>query len=173
MTALFDPPTKPSSMCRRDEHTRCASLSARCACACHPNGVQMPPTTTRPAAINATRRPDPPRPALTPVDDESATPAPRRSNGPAAEPKIELVWEEPPAPTTFGRKPLRDRLAPVLDQVKERPQKWARVALYDRKSSGGSAVTALRKKPPTGSWEFRHAGTASGGSALYARYLGD
>lgn len=130
----------------------------------------MPPTATRPA-VNA--EPAAPRSALTPVDDEPAATA-RRTNRPIAPPVIELVWEEPPEPTSGGgRAPLRDRLAPVLVAVQERPEQWARIAIYERRSSAGSAAKTLQKKPPAGRWEFRPAATAGGGSALYARWLGD
>lgn len=45
-------PTKPSSMCRNDEHSLCKSVRAKCNCPCHEGGPQMPPAPAeRPRAV--------------------------------------------------------------------------------------------------------------------------
>jgi hypothetical protein len=114
----------------------------------------------------------PPAPAARqdPKPDRKLAAVPNKRT--VAEPHLELAWEDPPVSPTHGRQPLRDRLATILEQVKERPGTWARVATYERKSSANSGANGLRKKPPAGRWEFKGC-KLDNGSALYARYLGD
>lgn len=80
-----------------------------------------------------------------------------------------LVKETPPEPGSRGRKKLSEKVAPMLNQVKDDPGEWYRLATYTNGSSGSSAAGTLRKQVTDKKWTFLGRKTADG-SALYACY---
>lgn len=88
---------------------------------------------------------------------------------------VEVVWEEPPATATQGG--TNELLLEALRALKQKPDEWARVGVWE----GSSGAYAARKRlvgglmaSVPGKFEFRIApkyGDDEKGSALYARYL--
>ena len=84
----------------------------------------------------------------------------------------DIVWEDPPAvtrPRAGGGK-----WVVLLQPLIARPEKWARVAELESRTSASSLAAALggRTKTPSGRWEFTSRSLAEGRYAVYARYLG-
>lgn len=90
---------------------------------------------------------------------------------PLRAPMIELAWEEPP-PSRRGRHSGTEaRLRELLETLRGKPGRWARLAVYPSKTSANSARTRLHKHHPKDQWEFQ-AVVDGATSKLYGRYVG-
>lgn len=77
-----------------------------------------------------------------------------------------IVWEEPPA---LGRRnAIESLIAGALIELRNAPNKWARVHTFPKLSAGSSAAVRLRKLPEFADIEWR-GGVHGDGSALWAR----
>lgn len=78
----------------------------------------------------------------------------------------EIVWEDPPPPTQHQR----GKWEHVLNQVKERPGQWARIAEYETVRPARALAHNLKRghiRKRDGEWEF-----STRENRVYARYLG-
>ncbi len=84
-------------------------------------------------------------------------------------PSIEVVREDPPARKGGGTGGFIAKLGAALDEVKESPGVWFRVANFPSKTQASGRQAACRKNHPDFSFAARR---VDGGSALWARYDG-
>jgi hypothetical protein len=85
----------------------------------------------------------------------------------------DIIWEDPPDDV----KPDRFVWEPALEQVMQRPYKWAGVRSYKLEHSARASLSQLRNrklKYPEGNWEFTVAKRDSDGRHwVYARFDGN
>lgn len=83
------------------------------------------------------------------------------------------VVKETPAEVRVGRKPLHERVAPFLVEVKADPGAWFRIGTWPSASGGSSAANSLSKAQKDGKLDKKFTFAVrkvDDGSALYACY---
>lgn len=86
----------------------------------------------------------------------------------------EIVWEDPGLPG-FGGHRARSDWSRLMEEVKKRPKKWARLRGFEKRHQAHGAASRLRTgmtQIPKGSWEFTVRRKDDDIYYLYARYLG-
>lgn len=73
-------------------------------------------------------------------------------------------WADPPDPGIGRASPLRDALLPLIEQLRSRPGRWARLREYDRLQGAASAKQRAEKLFPDVTFTTRK---REGGSTLW------
>lgn len=180
------------SNCRAGNHTLCMSRRCGCPKGGHRNRPGPSPVSDAP---RTGLRPVEPPPAMAPVTSARNTaqaPRAEKRKGPGRPPDpaptpakaarntaqptraqatVEVRWEEPPTPKPRGATPIEARVAPVLDEVAERPGHWARLVTHPSRSWGKTNARRLTKHYGSEGWTFVGGALEDEpGSAVWAKF---